>query len=68
MLQVRAFYKRCGGASCNCAVAARAGDDVIIVDRCNSMGDVKIWGMFISQVKYGVCLYGIKVGGMFIWN
>ena len=44
---MRAFYKRCGGASCNCAVAARAGDDVIIVDRCNSMGDVKIWGMFI---------------------
>ncbi|XP_067939850.1 von Willebrand factor D and EGF domain-containing protein-like [Watersipora subatra] len=46
-IQVRSFYKKCSARStvtCNCAVAARAGDDVIIVDRCNSMGDIKIFG------------------------
>lgn len=29
------FYRSCNGkASCNCAVAVRSGDDVIVVDRC----------------------------------
>ncbi|XP_064619608.1 von Willebrand factor D and EGF domain-containing protein-like [Lineus longissimus] len=42
--EVRTFYKKCNGfASCNCAVAARAGDDVIVVDRCNSVQEVTIF-------------------------
>uniref|UniRef100_A0A0L8G0B6 VWFD domain-containing protein n=1 Tax=Octopus bimaculoides TaxID=37653 RepID=A0A0L8G0B6_OCTBM len=32
---VHAFYKSCfGAASCNCAVAALSGDDVILIDGC----------------------------------
>ncbi|KAF6038677.1 hypothetical protein EB796_003006 [Bugula neritina] len=53
-IHVRAFYKKCGGASCNCAVAARAGDDVIIVDRCNSLGDVKIWGANNKKAEFNL--------------
>lgn len=35
-LQVRTFYRKCnrGRATCNCAVAVRSGDDVIVIDRC----------------------------------
>ncbi|CAI9738780.1 Willebrand factor D and EGF domain-containing [Octopus vulgaris] len=33
---VHAFYKNCNGAaSCNCAVAALSGDDVIVIDGCD---------------------------------
>jgi hypothetical protein len=35
---VHAFYKRCGRASCNCAVAVKACDDVIVIDRCVFQG------------------------------
>ncbi|CAH1800531.1 unnamed protein product [Owenia fusiformis] len=43
--EVHAFYKRCNNfATCNCAIAARAGDDVIIVDRCNTINGVSVWG------------------------
>ena len=37
------FYRSCNGkASCNCAVAVRSGDDVIVVDRCGAtMGKSK---------------------------
>lgn len=32
---VHTFYRRCNGrASCNCAVAVKAGDDVLLVDKC----------------------------------
>lgn len=38
--EVRTFYRNCNKkASCNCAVAVRSGDDVILIDRCGpSMG------------------------------
>ncbi|GAB1607640.1 hypothetical protein Ahia01_001047900 [Argonauta hians] len=33
--EVRTFYRSCNGfASCNCAVAIRSGNDVILIDRC----------------------------------
>ncbi|KAJ8316790.1 hypothetical protein KUTeg_004694 [Tegillarca granosa] len=41
---VHTFYRSCNGkASCNCAVAIKAGDDVILIDKCgpksaNSLG------------------------------
>ena len=32
---VHAMYRQCpGGASCNCAVAVRIEDDVLVVDKC----------------------------------
>jgi hypothetical protein len=35
IFQVRTFYRRCNRvAACNCAVAVRSGDDVILVDVC----------------------------------
>ena len=35
MFQVNTRLERCGQTvSCNCAVAVKAGDDVIVVDRC----------------------------------
>lgn len=34
--QVRIFYRKCnrGKVICNCVVAVRFGDDVIVIDRC----------------------------------
>lgn len=35
---MRTFYRKCnrGKATCNCAVAVRSGDDVIVIDRCGA--------------------------------
>lgn len=34
-VQVNTFYRKCNRhASCNCAVAVKSGDDVILIDRC----------------------------------
>lgn len=34
-VKVHTFYRNCNGhASCNCAVAVKSGDDVILIDRC----------------------------------
>ena len=36
-LQVRTFYRSCNGkASCNCAVAIKVDDDIILFDKCGS--------------------------------
>ncbi|XP_041370718.1 uncharacterized protein LOC121384400 [Gigantopelta aegis] len=33
--EVRTFLRNCNGkASCNCAVAVKSGDDIIVIDRC----------------------------------
>jgi hypothetical protein len=35
LFQVNAFYRPCGDtASCNCAVAVRANDDVVVISKC----------------------------------
>ncbi|XP_035827995.1 uncharacterized protein LOC118477191 [Aplysia californica] len=37
--EIRGFYRRCKGkelGSCTCAVAARSGDDVLVIDRCGA--------------------------------
>lgn len=35
--QIRSFFRSCNKrAACNCAVAARIGDDVIVLDRCGA--------------------------------
>ncbi|XP_033756294.1 uncharacterized protein LOC117339038 [Pecten maximus] len=37
---VRVFFRKCNGrAACNCAVAVRSGDDVILIDRCGPDSD-----------------------------
>ena len=38
--QIHTFYRSCNRrASCNCAVAVRVDDDVVVIDRCGpSMG------------------------------
>ena len=41
-LQVRSFFRSCNGAAaCNCGVAARAEDDVILFDVCGPEADSK---------------------------
>ncbi|CAH1780002.1 unnamed protein product [Owenia fusiformis] len=42
--EVHAIYKECQGASCNCAVAVKVTDDVIVIDRCGKKEDVVVWG------------------------
>ena len=32
--EVRPFIRRCGNVACNCAVAIRSGDDIILIDSC----------------------------------
>ena len=40
--QVRTFLRNCNGkASCNCAVAVKSGDDIIVIDRCGPRKGVK---------------------------
>ncbi|KAK7469526.1 hypothetical protein BaRGS_00036472, partial [Batillaria attramentaria] len=34
--EVHALYKKCGEASCNCAVMVRSYDDVVVIDRCSA--------------------------------
>lgn len=37
---VHALYRKCtGGASCNCAVAVKIEDDVLLVDKCGPTPD-----------------------------
>jgi hypothetical protein len=39
LYEIRAFYRKCKGkilGSCTCAIAARSGDDVILIDSCGS--------------------------------
>ena len=35
MLQVQARTWTCGKVSCNCAIAAREGNDIVIIDICH---------------------------------
>ncbi|XP_070555873.1 von Willebrand factor D and EGF domain-containing protein-like [Ptychodera flava] len=35
-LEIQTRLTPCGSVACNCGVAARAGDDIIIVDRCRT--------------------------------
>jgi len=37
VFQIRLFTRSCNGkAACNCAVAVKSGDDVILFDRCGA--------------------------------
>ena len=41
LLQIRTFTRSCNGkAACNCAIAVKSGDDVILIDRCGYQQDV----------------------------
>ncbi|BFZ01819.1 hypothetical protein BsWGS_04858 [Bradybaena similaris] len=44
LYEVRTFYRKCYGraVSCNCALVARAGDDIVRIDRCGpAIGDYR---------------------------
>ncbi|KAH9523927.1 hypothetical protein Btru_047520, partial [Bulinus truncatus] len=50
--EVRLFFRRCAGAaSCNCAVAAKAGDDVIVIDKCGPFKNSTTDNFFPMTVK-----------------
>lgn len=52
-LQVRTFYKNCNGkASCNCAVAVKVEDDVIVIDRCSEVKSRKVTAKPIQIRSY----------------
>lgn len=39
---MRTFYRDCNKkATCNCAVAIRSGDDVILIDRCGQSAKIQ---------------------------
>lgn len=43
ILQIHSFYQTCNGkASCNCGVAVRSGDDIIVFDSCDPDGGKKV--------------------------
>ena len=58
------FLRKCGSeATCNCAVAVKSGDDVIVVDRCgarqgNSRQDIP---MTVTAYLNGNLTSGTKV-------
>ncbi|XP_041368567.1 uncharacterized protein LOC121382945 isoform X2 [Gigantopelta aegis] len=66
--EIRTFYRSCSGrASCNCAVAARAGDDVVIIDKCGPSA-VNTQGFYPITVKLfrnGVLTPGFRVFSQF---
>ncbi|KAK0057376.1 hypothetical protein Bpfe_013183, partial [Biomphalaria pfeifferi] len=50
--EIRTFYRACAKrASCNCAVAARAGDDVIVIDKCGPFRNSTSRNFFPMTVK-----------------
>lgn len=53
LFQVRTFYKNCNGkASCNCAVAVKVDDDVIVIDRCSQVKGRKVAAKPIQTRAY----------------
>ncbi|XP_012946827.1 uncharacterized protein LOC101855535 [Aplysia californica] len=63
--EVRAFYRKCAGgrASCNCAVAIRAGDDVILIDKCGPVdsGANSFYPMTTKMFRKGTLTPGFRV-------
>ncbi|XP_029649426.2 uncharacterized protein LOC115223143 [Octopus sinensis] len=59
---VHAFYRSCNGrASCNCAIAVRSGDDVILIDRCGSSMKIKKTTLTITLFQNGELTPGTKI-------
>lgn len=57
------MYQRCGkglSASCNCGVAVRAVDDVIVFDRCRRRGSKKT-PMVVRSYVQGSLTPGMKI-------
>lgn len=64
VLQVHVFYRKCGDiASCNCAVAARAGDDVIVIDKCgpSAQNTLGFYPLTVRLFRNGVLTPGFKL-------
>lgn len=64
LFQVRTFYRKCnkGRATCNCAVAVRSGDDVIVIDRCGPTSTAgKYKALKITLYLNGELTKGTKV-------
>ena len=58
------FYRKCGKkASCNCAVAVRVDDDVVVFDKCGpTVGEVdKNRPMTITMYKNGDLTPGFRI-------
>lgn len=58
------FYRKCGDiASCNCAVAARAGDDVIVIDKCgpSAQNTLGFYPLTVRLFRNGVLTPGFKL-------
>lgn len=71
-LQVHTFYKNCNGiASCNCAVAVRSGDVVILLNKCQ---EKKIRNQYLLQIQMfrseeglipGTAIYRLAAGNRY---
>ena len=60
--QVRTFYRSCRKkASCNCAVAVRSGDDVIVIDRCAAQDSEPDTQMVIRTYITGELTPGTRI-------
>lgn len=75
LFQVHVFYRSCNGrASCNCAVAVRSGDDVILIDKCgpkmnaNKRGSLKISLFINGELTPNTHILSINNGNKFKVN
>ncbi|XP_033756293.1 uncharacterized protein LOC117339037 [Pecten maximus] len=61
--EVRAFYRRCNGrASCNCAVAVRAYDDIIAIDKCGpDQSNTGFYPMTVQMFRNGIPTPGLRI-------
>lgn len=58
------FYRPCGSGrvTCNCAVAARAGDDVIVIDKCGPKNSGNaFYPMTVKLFKNGILTPGFRI-------
>ena len=61
-LQVHTFYRSCNGkASCNCAVAVKSGDDVILLDKCGPSADSTKQPLSVDIYYNGDITSGTKI-------
>jgi len=62
------FFRKCGTiASCNCAVAARAGDDVFIIDKCGASADNSLgfYPLTVRLFRNGALTPGFRILSQF---
>ncbi|XP_006811159.2 von Willebrand factor D and EGF domain-containing protein-like [Saccoglossus kowalevskii] len=50
--EIQTRLTRCGSVACNCGIAVRAGDDIIIIDKCQSVSILTVYYRWGRQYYY----------------